>query len=100
MPLVLEVRANGVTVQATGIVPEAPVLTAPTSDTVFTLTDSITVAWTSTTNPDGSTRRSSATRFRHDCTRLSASSDSCTVTDFRSSSPNESHAPIRSSSQC
>lgn len=53
LPLVLEVKANEITVQATGKVPEAPVLTAPAAGTVFTLADSITVTWTSTTDPDG-----------------------------------------------
>ena len=53
LPLVLEVKTKGITVQATGKVPEAPVLTAPATGTAFTLADSITVTWTSTTDPDG-----------------------------------------------
>jgi hypothetical protein len=51
-PLDLVVTAGGVTVQATGNVPEAPVLTAPATGTVFALADSITVTWTSATDPD------------------------------------------------
>lgn len=49
----LEVRVGGVTVKATGTVPEKPVLTGPAGGTAFTLTDSVTVTWASTTNPDG-----------------------------------------------
>lgn len=52
-PLVLEVISDGATARATGTVPEAPVLTAPATGTVFALTDSITVTWTSATDPEG-----------------------------------------------
>ena len=52
-PLVLEVSAGGVTVKATGNLPEAPVLTGPATGAVFALTDSIAVTWTSATNPEG-----------------------------------------------
>jgi hypothetical protein len=44
--------ARGLTVRATGNVPEVPVLTAPASDTVYSLSDSIAVTWTSATDPD------------------------------------------------
>lgn len=51
-PLDLRVSARGLIVQATGSVPEVPVLSAPSTGTVFAPTDSITVRWTSATNPD------------------------------------------------
>ena len=48
----LEVKADGLTIEATGKVPEAPVLTAPATGTVFSLADSITLTWTTATSPD------------------------------------------------
>lgn len=52
MPLVLKVEARGMTVEARGNVPESPVLTAPSIGTVFTAANPITIAWTSSTDPD------------------------------------------------
>lgn len=51
-PFSLQVSAGRASVQGAGNVPEAPLLTAPETGTIFASTDSITVAWTSTTNPD------------------------------------------------
>jgi hypothetical protein len=51
-PLVVQVSASETSVEGAGFVPEAPVLTAPATGTVFEPTDSITVAWTSATDPD------------------------------------------------
>jgi hypothetical protein len=51
-PVFLQVMARGLTVRASGNVPEVPVLTAPASDTVYSLSDSIAVTWTSATDPD------------------------------------------------
>ena len=52
-PLNLEVTAGGLTVEATGSVPEAPVLTAPATGAVASVADSVTVTWTSATDPSG-----------------------------------------------
>lgn len=52
-PLDLVVRVGGVSVTATGTVPETPILTGPAGGTAFTLTDSITITWASATDPDG-----------------------------------------------
>jgi hypothetical protein len=49
--LVLEVKHGGQTVQGVGNMPEAPVLTAPATGTVFALSDSIAVTWTSAADP-------------------------------------------------
>lgn len=51
-PVVLEVVSGGDTVKANGIMPEAPLVTAP-ERTVFSLSDSIPVAWTSSTDTEG-----------------------------------------------
>jgi len=51
-PLNLQVSVRGATVHGTVNVPEAPVLTAPATGTVFDPRDTITVSWTSATNPD------------------------------------------------
>ncbi|MEJ2215871.1 MAG: hypothetical protein P8099_04575 [Gemmatimonadota bacterium] len=48
----LRLSAGGLTVQATGTVPEAPVLTAPVTGAISDAGDSITVAWTSATRPE------------------------------------------------
>ena len=48
----LEVEASGETITATGIVPEAPAVTAPADAAVVLTTDAIDVTWTSTTDPD------------------------------------------------
>ncbi|HZD54013.1 MAG TPA: hypothetical protein VE175_13270 [Woeseiaceae bacterium] len=48
----LRVSAGRASVQGTGKVPEAPVLTAPETGTLFAPTDSIDITWTSTVNPD------------------------------------------------
>ena len=52
-PLDLVVRVGGVSVTATGTVPETPILTGPAGGTAFTLNDSITITWASATDPDG-----------------------------------------------
>jgi len=52
-PFVLQVSAGGVTVEATGNVPETPVLTAPVTGRVFGFADSISITWNSPTDPDG-----------------------------------------------
>ena len=49
----LAVRADGVIVDAIGIVPEAPVLVTPDAGTMFSLADSVTVVWSSATDPVG-----------------------------------------------
>lgn len=51
-PVVLEVKYGGQTVKGIGNMPEAPVLTAPATGTVFALSDSIAVNWTSAADPD------------------------------------------------
>lgn len=51
-PLGLRVSARGLIVEATANVPETPVLTAPAKGAVFAPGSSITVRWTSATNPD------------------------------------------------
>ena len=51
-----------------------------------------------TANPDSVGLISGLRIDKQTCTRPSAKSESCTVTDFRSSKPNASQAPIRSSS--
>jgi len=48
----LRVSARGLVVEATNTVPAMPVLSAPYTGTIFAPTDSITVRWTSATNPD------------------------------------------------
>lgn len=48
----LTASAGGLTVEANGEVPEAPVLTAPAPGTVFSPADSVTFTWTSATDPD------------------------------------------------
>lgn len=51
-PFVLQVSAGGVTVEATGNVPETPVITAPVSGNAFSFADSISITWTSPTDRD------------------------------------------------
>jgi hypothetical protein len=51
-PLQLRVSARGMIVEATSTVPEATVLTVPDSGAVFDPAGSITVRWTSATDPD------------------------------------------------
>lgn len=51
-PLEFRVSARGLIVEATANVPEAPVLTAPATGSAVALGGSITVRWTSATNPD------------------------------------------------
>ncbi|MEJ2215869.1 MAG: hypothetical protein P8099_04565 [Gemmatimonadota bacterium] len=51
-PLDLRVSARGLVVEATDNVPEVPVVTAPAAGAVFAPGGSITVRWTSLTNPD------------------------------------------------
>ncbi|MCG6954587.1 MAG: hypothetical protein LJF04_01230 [Gemmatimonadetes bacterium] len=50
-PLDLRVSARGLIVEATGDVPEVPVLTAPAAGAIFAPGASITFSWTSTTSP-------------------------------------------------
>lgn len=52
-PLALEMKANGLTLRATVQLPEAPVLTWPVASTAVSASDSLTVTWTSATDPDG-----------------------------------------------
>ncbi|HET6342961.1 MAG TPA: hypothetical protein VFG78_12360 [Gemmatimonadota bacterium] len=47
-----EVKYGGQTVKGIGNMPEAPALTAPVTGTVFALSDSIAVTWTSAADPD------------------------------------------------
>lgn len=47
----VQVRTGGLTVLATGNVPETPIITAPAVGATFLLADSIPIAWTSTTDP-------------------------------------------------
>ncbi|MEJ2185959.1 MAG: hypothetical protein P8Z36_08470 [Gemmatimonadota bacterium] len=51
-PLDLRVSARGLIVEARGKVPDVPVLTAPATAAVFAPGGSITVSWTSPTDPD------------------------------------------------
>lgn len=48
----LTVSAGGLTVEATGYVLEAPIITAPATGSVLASTDFINVTWTSATDPD------------------------------------------------
>ncbi|MCG6954586.1 MAG: hypothetical protein LJF04_01225, partial [Gemmatimonadetes bacterium] len=48
----LRVSARGLVVEATGNVPEAPVVTSLTAGAVLATGGSITVSWTSATDPD------------------------------------------------
>jgi hypothetical protein len=49
--LQLRVRTNHATVDAVAFVPETPAITAPASAAVYTLADSISVAWTTANDP-------------------------------------------------
>lgn len=49
----LRVQTDHATVDAVGTVPETPAITAPVPGSVFTLADSISVAWTTASDPAG-----------------------------------------------